>query len=108
MVEPVLVRNEREGKRQPRDGKDVLVGVRPEHLIDPPAARGAAEPIRAVVEVVEPLGDEVIVHARAGDHLLVYRLAPERTPRVGDELAIAVELERLHLFDPETEERLGA
>jgi multiple sugar transport system ATP-binding protein len=61
----------------------------------------------AEVEVIEPLGDEVIVHARVGDELLVYKVEPQLTPDVGQKLEIALELDRLHLFDVETEKRLG-
>jgi multiple sugar transport system ATP-binding protein len=91
------------------DGKTVTVGIRPEHILDPSIpTRGAAVKLPAVVEVIEPLGDEVIVHARVGDDLLVYKLEPQLTPEVGQKLEIAVELDRLHLFDAESEKRLGA
>jgi multiple sugar transport system ATP-binding protein len=90
------------------DGRDVLVGIRPEHLVDPAAPpRGESARIRAVVELVEPLGDETIVHARAGDDLFVYKVAPDRAPETGRAVDVAVELERVHLFDAATEERLG-
>ncbi len=47
------------------------------------------------------------MHARVGDDLLVYKVEPQLTPEVGQKLEIAVELDRLHLFDTETEKRLG-
>ena len=48
------------------------------------------------------------MHARVGDDLLVYRAEPRLAPDVGRKLEIAVELDRLHLFDAENERRLGA
>jgi multiple sugar transport system ATP-binding protein len=91
------------------DGKEVIVGIRPEHLLDPSApTRGEKARLQVEVEVIEPLGDEAIVHARAGDDLLVYKVEPQMTPEVGQKPEIAVELEHLHLFDGKTEKRLGA
>jgi multiple sugar transport system ATP-binding protein len=92
-----------------RDGRGVTVGLRPEHILDPSTpTRGEKARLSGEVEVIEPLGDEVIVHARVGDDLLVYKVEPQATPDVGQKLEIAVELDRLHLFDSETEKRLGA
>jgi multiple sugar transport system ATP-binding protein len=91
------------------DGRKVTVGVRPEHILDPSLpTRGEKANLEAEVEVIEPLGDEVIVHARVGDDVLVYKVEPQLTPDVGQRLEIAVELDRLHLFDAETGERLEA
>jgi multiple sugar transport system ATP-binding protein len=89
------------------DGRRVIVGVRPEHIVDAAIpARGERARLPAEVDVTEPLGDEVIVHARVGGELLTFKLEPHNTPEVGQRLEIAVELDRLHLFDAETEERL--
>jgi len=91
------------------DGRKVTVGIRPEHILDPSIpTRGEKAKLEAEVEVIEPLGDEVIVHARVGDDLLVYKVEPRLMPDVGQKLEIAVELDRLHLFDAETEKRLEA
>jgi ABC-type sugar transport systems, ATPase components len=91
------------------DGRKVTVGVRPEHILDPSIpTRGEKTKLEAEVEVIEPLGDEVIVHARVGDDLLVYKVEPQLMPDVGQKLEIAVELDRLHLFDAETGKRLEA
>jgi multiple sugar transport system ATP-binding protein len=91
------------------DGKKVMVGIRPEHILDPSTpTRGEKANLPAEVEIIEPLGDEAIVHARVGDDLLVYKVEPQLTPEIGQKLEIVVELDRLHLFDAETEKRLGA
>jgi multiple sugar transport system ATP-binding protein len=59
------------------------------------------------VEIAEPLGDEVIVHARAGDDPVVFRQDPHRVPAIGDRLEVQVELDQLHLFDAGTQRRLA-
>ena len=58
------------------------------------------------VEGVEPLGNEIFVHARAGDHRLTARVAPQPLPAPGEPLELGFDLGRLHFFDPETERSL--
>jgi multiple sugar transport system ATP-binding protein len=87
----------------------VVIGIRPEDLsADPKAVSRDGAAVTAQVEVVEPLGDEVVVHARAGEALLIAKLPPDRVPDAGEQLDFAVDLDRLHLFDAETEKRLAA
>ena len=58
------------------------------------------------VEIVEPLGHEIIVHARAGSDPLVFSLGAHHLPAMGDKLEISIELDALHLFDAASEMRL--
>ncbi len=88
-------------------GKKVVVGLRPENIIDSgKPARGETAPITVEAEIVEPLGHEVLVHGRIGDDLLVAKLDPHRAPEIGQSLELVIELEALHLFDAATENRL--
>ena len=92
-----------------RDRRGVVVGVRPENLLaGGKAPRGESITLSAEAEIVEPLGHEVIVHGRVGDDLLVAAVDPHRAPALGARFDLVVELEALHLFDAETERRLGA
>jgi multiple sugar transport system ATP-binding protein len=89
------------------DGKKVIFGVRPENILyADEKGRGETAGISADVEIVEPLGHEVVVYARAGDDLLCATLDPHRAPKMGDKLDLLVELDALHLFDAETEKRI--
>jgi multiple sugar transport system ATP-binding protein len=89
-------------------GKDVQVGIRPENLVESgKPSRGETARLDLEVELVEPLGHEVIVHCRAGNDLLAAKLDPSRIPEAGSSVALQVELDSLHLFDAKTEERLG-
>ena len=91
-----------------KGGRRVIVGVRPENLLDPgEVARGETSRVTVEVEIVEPLGHEVIIHGRVGDNMLVAKLDPHRAPRMGALVELVVELDALHLFDAETEQRLG-
>ena len=91
-----------------RDGTGVVVGVRPENIRGPGAPpRGASARMRVQVEIVEPLGHEVVVHGRTGADVLVAKVDPHAAPRMGDPLDLDLELESLHLFDAATEQRLS-
>ena len=89
------------------EGRKLVLGIRPESISDVAGERGSA-PVDTEVEMVEPLGHEVIVHARAGDDLLVASLESHNLPRVGERLQLHVALEAVHLFDAATEQRLTA
>jgi multiple sugar transport system ATP-binding protein len=87
----------------------VRVGIRPENIHgQAELARGEIGRLPAVVEIVEPIGHEAIVHARAGDALLVASFDSHSMPRTGDAIELLLELDSLHLFDAQTEMRLDA
>jgi len=89
-------------------GRRVVVGVRPENILEAGTeTQGATHALTVEVEIAEPLGNEVVVHGRIGDDLLVAKLDPHHVPGLGDKVNLVIELDRLHLFDAETEQRLG-
>src|SRR5215470_11908344 len=91
-------------------GKRVVLGIRPEHLSRADAekanGRGTIGQLAAPVQVVEPTGAETIVLLRVGSHEVVARLDPDTAPEVGETLALAVNMDKACLFDPETERLL--
>mgnify|MGYP002648424682 CR=1 FL=1 len=92
-----------------KGGKKLKVGIRPDNVIASGASvRGESAPIEVNVDLVEPLGNEVIVHSRLADNSLVFRLPPQHSPESGAKVQVQVELDALHLFDAETEQRLSA
>jgi multiple sugar transport system ATP-binding protein len=80
----------------------VVAGLRPEHfeVVDGHAAYATFE---ADVEVVEYLGDEVLAHVRSDDVELVAKVPVEHRLAPGDHVTLGVPLEKLHLFDAESE-----
>ncbi|ADU52093.1 carbohydrate ABC transporter ATP-binding protein, CUT1 family [Thermaerobacter marianensis DSM 12885] len=88
--------------------REVLLGVRPEHIHARPAdaADGAGAHMVATVEVVEPLGAETFVYVAAGSVALTVRVDPRLAVRPGDRLALTLDAEHLHLFDAATEQSL--
>jgi len=95
-------------------GGEVLVGIRPEDIEDAallPSANGTALPVR--VTLAESLGAEVIAHfplatepAADTGSLLTARLSPRSGASSGEPLRVAIDVERLHFFDPETDEAI--
>ncbi len=86
--------------------RDVALGIRPEHLSM--ADAGDAVAMTPQVETVEPVGNEVFVNLRLGATPLVARMPPDRIPREGDALPLALRPERLHFFDPASGQRMAA
>jgi multiple sugar transport system ATP-binding protein len=84
----------------------VTLGVRPEGLR---VARERAENVvEMTVELVEPMGNEIFVHARNGAHVLVARMPPQAVPAPGEPILLSVDMPRAHLFDADSGERLAA
>jgi multiple sugar transport system ATP-binding protein len=88
---------------QKYDGRDLILGIRPEHLsINPPATKN----LSVQVEIVEALGHETYLQVCLTDAPTVrmqVRVPPERSIRVGEELWLAIAHDKIHLFDPDTE-----
>jgi multiple sugar transport system ATP-binding protein len=93
------------GSVKTESGDGLVVGFRPEHLelAGADAASGMAR-IPAVVDVVEFLGDEQLVHLHAGDVLLMAKLPVDAgRAELGEQVNLSVPLQKLHLFDRKTE-----
>ncbi len=90
-----------------RDGHKVIVGIRPEKVRGFTAEHGnETARLQAQVEIIEPLGNEVIAHVRIGEDLLIAKLKPSHMPEIGSAIDLALDLSALHLFDAKTEHRL--
>jgi multiple sugar transport system ATP-binding protein len=87
-------------------GKDLTIGFRPEHLALANGSGDAATRFPAVVDVVEYLGNEELIHARAEGNDIVAVLPADKKVKAGEKVELAVPLDRLFVFDPETEKAL--
>jgi multiple sugar transport system ATP-binding protein len=89
-------------------GSQVVAGLRPEDLrlgTAPDSPPGAAR-LAAVLELIEPVGNEAFVNARAGTLELVLRAPPHSLPAPGAAVTLSFAPERLHIFDARTGRRL--
>lgn len=92
--------------------RDLLLGIRPEHLR---AKRGeaalafASASLEATVDIVQPLGDEQILDLRLKDGMVVKMVAPlllELAP--DDQVVVEFALQAVSLFEAESGRRIEA
>jgi multiple sugar transport system ATP-binding protein len=96
----------REGLK-PLAGREVLMGVRPEHVGEAAAhSWTATAPLGGTIDIVETIGHEVIVHFQCGEDRVIAKLGAHRIPRFGERIDLAMNCDAIHLFDPQTEQRL--
>ncbi len=92
------------------DGKEVIFGVRPEDIYD--SANNCPVPLTddncfdAKVDVLERLGAEDTAYLVAGDSHLTATLDPATRIESGVTAKFAVDLDKLHVFDAETEQAI--
>jgi ABC-type sugar transport system ATPase subunit len=86
-------------------GTTLVLGFRPEHL-DIVDGQADVVTIPVQVDVVEYLGNDELIHAQAADHEIVAIVPSARQLKAGDRVNLGVPLDKLHLFDAESEEAL--
>ena len=97
---------QREKIANERHGRKLELGFRPEDLEIADGSANGAVRFPAKVEVVEYLGNQELLHADAEGIEIVALVSSERQVKVGDNVEFTIPTEKLHLFDPETEESL--
>ena len=90
-----------------REDQKVVAGIRPQDVgVAPRSAVSDPATVPAEVEVLEPIGHESIVYAKAGNERLVSIVGPQVTARHGDPIGMKIDLAALHLFDAGSEARI--
>ncbi len=106
-------------------GKEVIAGVRPECIYDTPVQVEALKDsaFDAYVDVTELMGAEIYLYLianrvvvdeelarkknmvidKSGEQNLIARVSPRSQAHTGDTIRIAIDTERVHLFDKDTE-----
>ena len=87
------------------DGKTVVMGIRPEDVYDDEetVAANADTVIESTVRVYELLGAEVYLYFDYAGSNFTARVKPNTTARTGDQIKVALEPSKIHVFDKETE-----
>ncbi|QOS13722.1 ABC-type transport system ATP-binding protein (probable substrate glycerol-3-phosphate) (plasmid) [Haloferax gibbonsii] len=81
------------------DDDGLTLGVRPEDVSLVSNRAGASESFTAEVTVTEPLGELLLLHCRLGDEEIRVKVEPRSRIAAGDIVELAVDTDRLHLFD---------
>jgi len=76
------------------EGREVLVGVRPEHVKLDVEGDG----VEGVIDFIENLGSDIIVHVRIGDETLVAKVQ-EEPPPIGSKVVAILDESRIRVFD---------
>ena len=81
------------------------LGIRPEDLHDEESylAMSPKSVFEATVRVYEMLGSEVLLYFDIEDANFVAKVNPRTTARPGDTIKLAMDLEKIHIFDKDTE-----
>lgn len=88
--------------------KEVIMGIRPEHIHDEEMFLSAAKTgiIEADVDVTEMLGAETYLYVNCEGVPLTARVSSRCTARPGDTIRLAIDANKIHLFDPNDEHSL--
>ena len=86
-------------------GKEVILGIRPEHMDEIPMKQADAK-INGVVDIVELMGAESYIHVKRGEETIVVRVNGTTDKKMGDEIEVYMNLDQVHIFDMETEVRI--
>jgi multiple sugar transport system ATP-binding protein len=85
-----------------------VFGIRPENVHDEPEfiAKATNGLVDADVEVTELMGAETYLYLNCAGNAITARVEPTSTAKTGDKIKIAFELDKMHLFDKETEKTI--
>ncbi len=89
------------------NGRPVVMGIRPDDLVLVDADGGShGWQTESRISVVEPMGPESILFLDLGGHEMVGKAEGRTVPEAGSTANMALNLDHLHLFDPETEQAI--
>lgn len=86
-------------------GKEVVFGLRPEHIEEfNPASENipGKEKVNAVIEVIEPMGSETIVFLKILNNEIIAKLNSKISAKRGEKVNFLFNMNEMHLFDTGT------
>ena len=93
---------------EPLVGKEIVLGIRPECIHDEEMFISSAKTgvIDTTVEVTEMMGAETYLYLNCVGIQLIARVSPRNNVRPQDKIKVAIDPNRIHIFDKETEKSI--
>jgi multiple sugar transport system ATP-binding protein len=93
-----------------RVDQKVIFGIRPDDIYDrslpSPIAATPDNSLQLMVDVTEPMGASVYAYLTSGTHTMIADLDGETKAKIGQPLEVVFDMDKTHIFDPETEAAL--
>ena len=86
-------------------GKEVVAGIRPECIHDEPIYLETMKEnvIDVNVDITELMGAEIYLYIAIGEQNAIAKVSSRSQARAGDTIQVAIEANRIHLFDKDTQ-----
>jgi multiple sugar transport system ATP-binding protein len=89
---------------QPFAGKELTLGLRPEHITEPRRSdRDQNSEFAVSLDVVEPMGMETMVFFKVDGQEICGRVEPSSATGPGETMRLYANMEHMHLIDPQTD-----
>ena len=84
-----------------RNVNEITMGIRPEdiYVSSEATAKTNATEVDMLLDVIEPMGNEIVLYARSLDHEVVARIKPQAVPEPGQSIRLAFDRAKMHFFD---------
>jgi multiple sugar transport system ATP-binding protein len=90
----------RTARYRPHAGKEVIFGLRPEHITETRGREnGVGQEFAVVLDVVEPMGMETMVYFRINGTEICGRVEPTAAKNSGETMQLRANLDHMHLID---------
>ncbi len=93
-------------ENKPEGSRQVVFGVRPEHVTLGDAAKAMPYNAEVEIEIVEPMGSDTLSWTKLGGQNFTFRIDSEFAPKEGEKVLIGFDPARASIFDANTDIRL--
>jgi len=86
----------------------IIFGIRPENIYDPEFLPPGIEAsrVKTTVDVTELMGNEIFLYLQTPGQPFLARVDPRTRARSGDRIEVALDMSRMHAFDPDSQESI--
>jgi len=95
-------------KKDAKIDEELIFGIRPEDIIRIEKAKDVHEgnKIETIIDVIEPMGSELILSLATGKHIVKATVDPDIHLKVGQKMTVVVDTNKIHLFKLDNEEAI--